>query len=187
MKTLQKTARLCAIATLVMVGGQAMAQNREMAADGGTRVDNWTSGDGSSVWKTGDGTQCWRNANWTPATAAVGCDGALVAQVAEPVMRAPLPAAPPAQSAVAPVATKVTFAGDAFFDFDQSVIKPAGKVMLDELAKKLNGVDLEVMIVVGHADSVGTESYNLKLSERRAKAVRAYLVSKGILPERVLP
>ena len=38
--------------------------------------DNWQNGDGSLNWKNGDGTLCWRDNNWTPATAAKGCDGA---------------------------------------------------------------------------------------------------------------
>ena len=80
---------------------------------------------------------------------------------------------------------KVTYAADAFFDFDKSVLKPEGKAKLDDLAGKVQGINLEVIIAVGHTDSVGTDAYNQKLSVRRAEAVKAYLVSKGIDKSRV--
>lgn len=189
MKKFHKAALLCALA---IMAGQSTAQTRVVAADGGSRVDNWVSGDGSMVWRNGDGTQCWRDSNWTPATAAVGCDGALVAQApaAEqaPMARAPaaLPATAPGSVPTPPMASKATYAADAFFDFDKAVIKPAGKAALDDLMGKIAGVDVEVMIVVGHTDSVGSDAYNQKLSMRRAEAVRAYLVSKGVGSQRVM-
>ena len=113
----------------------------------------------------------WRNANWTPATAAPGCDGAVAA--------APKAAAPVA------AASKVTYAADAFFDFDKSVLKPAGKAKLSDLVDKIKGINLEVIIAVGHTDSVGSDAYNQKLSVRRAEAVKAFLVSKGIEKNRI--
>jgi OOP family OmpA-OmpF porin len=79
----------------------------------------------------------------------------------------------------------VTFAADAFFDFDKATLKPEGKAKLDDLAGKIKGVTLEVIIAVGHTDSVGSEAYNQRLSLRRAEAVKAYLVSKGIEANRV--
>jgi len=84
-----------------------------------------------------------------------------------------------------PVAEKVTFAADVLFDFDKSVVKPEGKSKLDDLANKVRGVNLEVVIAIGHADSIGSDAYNQKLSVRRAESVKAYLVSKGIEPNRV--
>lgn len=82
-------------------------------------------------------------------------------------------------------AEKVSFAADALFDFDKSVLKAEGKAKLDDLASKLEGVNLEVVIAVGHTDSVGTDAYNQKLSMRRAEAVKAYMVGKGIDAKRV--
>jgi OOP family OmpA-OmpF porin len=84
-----------------------------------------------------------------------------------------------------PVAEKVTFAADVLFDFDKAVIKPEGKSKLDDLANKVRGINLEVVIAIGHADSIGSDAYNQKLSVRRAESVKAYLVSKGIEPNRV--
>jgi len=86
---------------------------------------------------------------------------------------------------VPPAATKVTYAADAFFDFDKAVLKPEGKAKLDDLVGKVKGINLEVIIAVGHTDAVGTDGYNQGLSVRRSEAVKAYLVSKGIEKNRV--
>ena len=131
---------------------------------------------------------CWRTGYWTPADAVPGCDGEIAkpAPAPAPVVAAPAPTpAPPPPPPPAPVSEKVTFAADAFFDFDKSVLKPEGKAKLDDLASKLQGMNLEVIIAVGHTDSVGTDAYNQKLSVRRAEAVKGYLVSKGIEANRV--
>lgn len=80
---------------------------------------------------------------------------------------------------------KVTFAADAFFDFDKSVLKPEAKAKLDDLVAKTKAVALEVIIAVGHTDEVGADAYNQKLSVARSEAVKAYLVSKGIEKNRV--
>jgi OOP family OmpA-OmpF porin len=99
------------------------------------------------------------------------------------VKPAPKPAPEPAQPK--PVAEKVTFAADVLFDFDKSVVKPDGKSKLDDLSSKMRGVNLEVVIAIGHADSIGSDAYNQKLSVRRAESVKAYLVSKGIEANRI--
>ena len=179
MKKLNKVALMFASAALV-------------TAAGAQTVDNWKNGTNELVWKNGTNELCWRDAFWTPATAAPGCDGAIVpvaapapAPVAAP---APAPAAAPAAPAVvapAMVAEKVTYAADAFFDFNKSVLKPEGKAKLDDLVGKVKGINLEVIIAVGHTDSVGSDAYNQKLSVRRSEAVKAYLVSSGIEKNRV--
>ena len=157
-----------------------------VTAAGAQTVDNWKNGSNELVWKNGTNELCWRNAFWTPATAFPGCDGAIVPVVAPaPVAVAPPAAAPAVVPVAPPAATKVTYAADAFFDFDKSVIKPAGKEKLDDLIGKIKDINLEVIIAVGHTDSVGSDSYNQKLSVRRSEAVKAYLVSKGIEKNRV--
>ena len=83
------------------------------------------------------------------------------------------------------VSEKATFAAEALFDFDNANLKPNGKADLDNLLKQLKGMDVEVMVPVGHTDSIGSEAYNQKLSMRRAEAVKEYLVSKGVDASRV--
>jgi OOP family OmpA-OmpF porin len=95
---------------------------------------------------------------------------------------APAPGARPAPSSVRQA---VVIQADALFDFDKSVVRPDGMKNIDAALAKLKGVDLEMVIATGHTDSVGTDAYNQKLSERRAAAVKAYLVSKGIASAKV--
>jgi len=171
MKNLNKLAALVAFSALASL---ACAQT----------IDNWRSSTGD-VWKSSTG-DCWRNSTWTPATAAPGCGPAVAAP---PVVQAPAPVAAPAPAPApapqAPAASKVTYAADAFFDFDKSTLKPAGKAKLDDLVGKVKGINLEVIIAVGHTDSVGSDAYNQKLSVKRAESVKAYLVSKGIEKNRI--
>ncbi|MFC4277724.1 outer membrane protein OmpA [Achromobacter aloeverae] len=134
-------------------------------------VDNWRNPFGN-VWKNGTNELCWRDAFWTPATGIPGCDGVPVAQAAKP-------------AAPTPMASKVVFNADTFFDFDKATLKPEGRQLLDQVATQARSIDLETIIAVGHTDSIGTVAYNQKLSERRAAAVKSYLVSKGIDPNRI--
>ena len=105
----------------------------------------------------------------------------------------PRPAPPPPapepkpepKPAPKPMAQRVTFAADVLFDFDRAVIKPDGKSKLDDLSSKMKGIDLEVVIAIGHADQIGTSAYNQGLSVRRAEAIKAYLVSRGVEANRV--
>jgi OOP family OmpA-OmpF porin len=98
----------------------------------------------------------------------------------------PAPVKPkPAPEKPKPVAEKVTLAADVLFDFDKAVLKTEGKSKLDDLAGKLKAINLEVVIAIGHTDSIGSDAYNQKLSVRRAESVKAYLVSKGVEPNRV--
>jgi OmpA-OmpF porin, OOP family len=128
---------------------------------------------------------CWRTGYWTPAAAAKDpagcqCDKDLIPkEVCEP----PAPAAPVA--APKPTGEKITVAADALFDFDKAVLRPEGKAKLDELVAKANAIKLEVILVVGHTDRLGSLKHNQGLSERRAAAVKTYLVSKGIEANRV--
>ena len=144
------------------------------------------------------GNLCWRTGYWSPATANCECDADIVGAACRPAPPPPppaaakpaAPAAPAAKPAAKPaapavVAQKVTFAADAFFDFNKAILKPEAKAKLDDLTGKLKGITLEVIIAVGHTDSVGGDPYNQKLSVKRAEAVKAYLVTKGIEPNRI--
>lgn len=116
-----------------------------------------------------------------------------VAYVAPPQVAplpAPLPTPAPAPAPVisaAPVAApipmptprRVSFAADALFGFDQSALRPDGKAALDTFARDLAGARFELIVVEGHTDRLGSSAYNQTLSEQRAEAVKAYLVSSG--------
>ena len=195
MKNLNKVAVLFAAAALaapVAVFAQAKS------------IDNWRATDGT-VWKNGTNELCWRDAGWTPATAAENCDGAIkpaakpapapAPRVAPPPPPAPAvvapapvakPAPPPApRPPPAPVKEKVTFAADAFFDTGKSVLKPDAQAKLADLVGKTKAVDLEVIIAVGHTDTVGSAAANQKLSIARAEAVKKFLTGKGVETNRV--
>jgi OOP family OmpA-OmpF porin len=131
------------------------------------------------VAKSGTGL-CWRTGYWTPAMAIEECDPDLMPKKAE------TPAAPVAPvAAPKPAAEKITLAADALFDFDKATLRPEGKAKLDKLSEDVKLIKLEVIIAAGHADRIGSDAYNQKLSEKRAEAVKAYLVAKGVEANRV--
>ena len=138
-----------------------------VSASAAMASDNWENSSGLN-WRNGDGTLCWRDSSWTPATAAKGCDGALVAKPASGVSQ-----------------SKITLQADTLYDFDKSTLKPEGKATLDKIAADLKKIKLEVIIAVGNTDSVGTDAYNMALGQRRAQSVKAYLVSKGVDGSRI--
>ncbi|HOS87717.1 MAG: OmpA family protein [Comamonadaceae bacterium] len=200
MKNLNKVAMLFAAAAIALPMAASAQSVQPFPAKPvvNPTADQLKAANGSNQWRSSNGMpvmngtneMCWRNANWTPATAYPGCDGAAMPPPPPaPKAAAPAPAAKPAMPAAKPpappAATKVTYAADAFFDFDKAVLKPEGKAKLDDLIGKIKGINLEVIIAVGHTDDVGTDAYNQKLSVKRAESVKAYLVSKGIEQNRV--
>lgn len=138
-----------------------------VSASAAMASDNWENSNGLS-WKNGDGALCWRDSNWTPATAAPGCDGYLTAKPASGVSQ-----------------SKITLQADTLYDFDKATLKAEGMATLDKIAKDLSKIKLEVIIAVGNTDSVGTDAYNMALGQRRAQSVKAYLVSKGVDGSRI--
>ncbi|MDR0250299.1 MAG: OmpA family protein [Burkholderiales bacterium] len=155
----------------------------------------------ANIWRSGsyggnpgiNDTLCWRTGYWTPAMAVAGCDSDLV-KAKETPAQAPAPGATPAPAAnpapaPAPAAAvrKISLASKALFDFDKAVLKPEGKAAIDrEIIAKLPELSkIELALVTGHTDRIGSNAYNQNLSERRAEAVRAYLVSKGVPTDRI--
>jgi OOP family OmpA-OmpF porin len=140
------------------------------------------------------GNLCWRTGYWAPSMAIEACDPDLVpkpppppAPPAAPPAPPPPKPAPPPPPAPAPQVQKITLASKALFDFDKAILKPEGKAAIDsEIIAKLPQVQkLELVLVTGHTDRIGTQQYNQKLSERRADAVRDYLVSKGVPRDKI--
>jgi len=154
------------------------------------------------------GNLCYRTGYWAPSMAIIGCDPDLVPKPASTPAPAPAPRAAPAPApapapraapapapAPAPAARpapaagvqKITLGSKALFDFDKAVLRPDGKAAIDaEIISKLSQVQrLELVLVTGHTDRIGTQAYNQKLSERRADAVRDYLVSKGVPRDKI--
>jgi len=165
------SAALVSAAAFVTMPSQVLAQ---------AQPNGYVQSSGGAV-KSGFGL-CWRTGYWTPQMATAECDPDLVG-------KAPAPAAAPAAkpgTPPAPTVGKVSLKADTLFDFDKSVVKPEGKVVLDGLATQAKGMNLEVIIAVGHTDSKGSDAYNQKLSERRAAAVKAYLVSQGIPADKIV-
>jgi len=181
---MKKSYLISALVLGTSISGFALAQE----------VHNWRSASGE-VWKSASG-ECWRDASWTPATAAVGCDGAIANK---PMTPAPVPAstpakaAPMAEPAPAPAAAKATpaapakftLAANGIFDSNKSILKAPGKAKLNELITKIKLMNPHYIIAIGYTDASGSDAANLKLSLRRAEAVKAYLVSKGIDKNRI--
>ncbi len=87
---------------------------------------------------------------------------------------------------VAPIAPSTTITlNNIFFDFDKAVLKPESFPELDRIVSLMNERSTMTVEVAGHTDATGPASYNMGLSERRAKAVSSYLVGKGISAERI--
>ena len=162
-------------------------------------IDSWND-PSNNVVKSGTyngalglaGNLCYRTGYWTPQMAIAQCDPDLVPKPAPPPPPAAAPAPPPPPApapapAPAPQVQKITLASKALFDFDKAVLKPEGKAAIDsEIISKLPSVQrLELVLVTGHTDRIGTQQYNQRLSERRADAVRDYLVSKGVPRDKI--
>lgn len=181
----RKTLIFVAVAA-ALASGISLADTKNQ----GYLVDN----NGNIVTSSNTGL-CWRTSDWTPARAVAQCDP--VRKVEAPVARvaavtpapAPVPqAAPqPAPKSAPAKATvrKINFSADALFAFDKAVLNSEGKVMLDDLALDLKGAQYDVIVATGHADRFGSDQYNQKLSERRAQAVKEYLVSREIPANRI--
>lgn len=187
-----------AISLPVSFSTGALAQN----------VEGYATGPAAAIWKSGYGL-CWRTTSWTSAHATAECDPDLVRKpvaaapppppAPAPTLRPAPPAAPiaaPPPPPVAPVAkaapppkpapakpAPLTIGAAELFGFNQATLTPAGRAKLDKEVIQRAGkeyADIRTVTVNGHTDRLGSQPYNQKLSERRAEAVRAYLVSRGI-------
>lgn len=176
---------MAAFAATALIPAMALAQD---SRNQGYLVDT----NGTIVTTTNAGL-CWRDSDWTPARSVEPCDlakkpVAAIAPAPAPkaaVIAAAPPAAIPEPAPVKPVLQKMSFSADALFAFDKSVLKPEGKRMLNDLVRQVNGGTYDHIAATGHADRFGSAGYNQKLSERRANAVKDYLVSRDVLASRI--
>jgi OmpA-OmpF porin, OOP family len=149
----------------------------------------WLDSSGHIVTSSTTGL-CWHTGEWTPALAVEPCDPvpkrAVAVQPPASTPAAPTPAAPPPVAVAKPAPQKISFSADALFDFDKAMLKPQGKTALDDLARTLAGTDYDTITVTGHADRMGSKTYNQRLSEHRADAVKAYLVGKNVPQNRIV-
>jgi OOP family OmpA-OmpF porin len=140
----------------------------------------------NQVWKNGFG-ECWHSAYGPPPPAGECNPAAPVAAAPAPTPYVAPYVAPAVVAAATPqpVYEKFTLDADALFDFDKAVLRPAGRDSLDRFVEGLKGINPTLISAEGHTDRFGTDAYNQDLSDRRAAAVKAYLVSKGVQSSQV--
>jgi OOP family OmpA-OmpF porin len=134
--------------------------------------------------------ECWHTRSWQPGARFADCEPAPAPVVEAPapkVVEAPAPVVEQTPPPPVPVPQNIPFrvSMDAFFDFDQATLRPEGKAALDELADRLALTRYDKLTIVGHSDRIGPAAYNQKLSERRASAMREYLIEQGIDADRI--
>lgn len=179
---------MAAFAATALIPAVVMGQSAD-SKNQGYLID--TQGQ-SAIVTSGTGL-CWRDSDWTPARSVEPSCGPVAPPLAPPPAAAiPAPTPPPAVIAALPppapakvLTQKFSFSGDALFAFDKSVLKPEGKVMLDDLVGKLNGVSYDKIVTTGHTDRFGSSTYNQALSERRAHTVKDYLIGKNVQANRI--
>jgi OmpA-OmpF porin, OOP family len=133
---------------------------------------------------------CWHNGYWTPAMAIKACDPDLVPKEEVKPPPPPPPAVvppPPPPPPPKPVAKTLKLTATDLFDFNKAVVTPQAKELIDrEIVAKLSGFsEIKIILVSGHTDRLGSQQYNQKLSEKRADAVKAYLVSRGVAANKI--
>lgn len=133
--------------------------------------------------------QCLHTSSWSKDLAVEECDAGMMPKkaAAEPAPK-PAPVVARPEPKPEPVIEKVSLKAGALFDVGKADLKPAGKSELDAMVSKIkdNNTQIEQVTVTGHTDSAGASDYNRKLSERRAEAVKAYLVSRGLSSDRIV-
>jgi OOP family OmpA-OmpF porin len=168
---------LAAFTAVTLIPAVAMSAPIE-SKNQGYLVDS----NGSAVVMSGTGL-CWQSSEWAPSSSSQACGGLIQAAAPEP---APvIAAALPPQPVTKTYSQKTSFSGDALFAFDQAVLKPEGKTTLDVLVSQLDGASYDKIATTGHTDRFGSAKYNQNLSERRAQAVKDYLVSKNVDASRI--
>ena len=175
--------------TVGIVMGATLAILASGPASAAPTTPGYLTDSSGKIWKNSYG-ECWKSGMWTPAMAIPECDPSLIKKE-EPkkvVEAEPIPAPVPVPVGPdKPAFEKITLQAETLFAFDKAVIHSEGKQHLnDEVVTKMKQYpQVEAILVTGHADRIGTDAYNQDLSERRAAAVKDYLVGQGIESSRI--
>lgn len=174
---MNKTIQLAVIAAVASFAGQAALAGSNSKASSG-----YAGNTHSLVW-VNSSNECVRTSSWNKDMATKGCDADLLPKLAA-ISPVPAPAAKPVMT---PKVENITLREDALFDHGKADLRASGKAELDALAARMSdkNITLENVAITGHASAPGTKNFNQHLSERRAEAVKAYLVQKGIDPARI--
>jgi outer membrane protein OmpA-like peptidoglycan-associated protein len=156
-------------------GGVGESANRNAAAAG---IGNFGGGGGGG-----------RGGENTADAGSRGGHGFIRLSMSEPAPQATatqpqvvMIVAQPEVVALVPVNRTYSLSTDTLFGFNKSTLSPEGEAKLDDVASKLNEVNVDSITDTGHADRLGPQEYNQKLSVSRAESVKTYLVSKGVQP-----
>lgn len=176
---MNKTIQLAVIAAVASFAGQAALAGSD------SKVSPGYAGNTHSLVWVNSSSECVRTSSWNKDMATKGCDADLLPKMAA-ITPEPAPA-PAAKPVMVPTVEKITLREDALFDNGRADLRAKGKAELDALAARMSdkNITLENVAITGHASAPGTNNFNQLLSERRAEAVKAYLVQKGIDPTRI--
>ena len=186
MKALKMIVPMLSLSAVAVLTACASTSNVRSPDDPQQQI-YWRGTDGQ--FARGGDRNCVRTIRWNLSAATHECDPNLVAKPVAAIapMPKPEPVAMPAPKA-APAIERVTLTSDALFDFDKAELRPEGKSKLNAVAAKIkaDNINVDQIKVTGHASAIGEEAYNQGLSERRAAAVKAYLIENGIDSGRIV-
>lgn len=170
MKTAKNQPTLNIAFTATLIGAGLLLSMPSSATD----LDGYAADSTSSVVHSSSG-ECWRTSSWNKDIANAECDPNLVAAAPE---QAPVVATEPRRTV-----QRFNLASDAYFAFNKADLRPEGIAKLDEMVLNMQNKDDPRLQITGYTDRLGTKAYNMGLSQRRAEAVKDYLISKGIEAE----
>lgn len=154
------------------------------AAGGPDKSGYWTDSSGN-IARSGAGL-CWRSGSWTPELGLAECGDLPPAPKQAPVIvfENARPARAPEAAAPRPI-RHAALNETVLFNFNSAALTPAGKRTLDEMLERVrsSGSRVSLAMITGHTDPIGSESFNLDLSRRRARVVASYLIANGFDPQ----
>jgi len=178
----------------ILVAGCAHTDSKPASAKG---LSGYVQQSNSDIVRTG-ANQCLHTGTWSRDGVIEQCDPQLVARAtpqAAPAETGELPPPTTAQAVDVPPDTeqtaqprteeRIVLGADTYFDFNQATLRPQAQATLDKIASRAKEAEAPTIEIVGHADQIGNDEYNLMLSQRRADAVRAYFVDQGVAADAI--